>query len=52
MAKEKVWNKPFEGCHKITQGKNKGKFTDKDFHDLSKKDDEFFKEILRELGLI
>ena len=46
MKDKKVWDKPFEGCIKITKGKNKGKFTDKGFHDLSKKDDDRFREIL------
>jgi len=52
MAKERVWNKPFEGCYKITKGENKGKFIDVGFHDTSDEDDERFRKILVSLKLV
>ena len=39
MSKSKVWDKPFEGCFKISKGPNAGKYTDEGFWDLSPRAD-------------
>ena len=44
---EEVRTKPFEGCIEYSDGT----FSDKQFHDISGKDDSEFISILNQLGL-
>ena len=49
MEEVKVFDKPFEGCYRINSGPNKGKFTDKEYHDKESPSDEEFLALVKSL---